>query len=315
VSLHHETISATSLAEARQQMREACPDLRLTAAEPGFAWSQTLLGEPRFTLRRWVFEGEEPVEVVATPGDEIAVVWLNGGDLSWSSGPESGEGPGAVMLVSGRELIARGRHIDVNVLCLDRSAVAKIARSVYNTDLDTVRFVSALPVSEALATHWRAAAETYRDLLADPILWRTAAVRAAAFRHLAVVTLEAFRQGGDSAGRERAAAGLTDGYVRATMYIDENASLPISDADIAEGSDLSPDELQRAFESHSAGTSADRLREARLAAAHADLLRAGVISADALEVIAKRWGFPSVTEFARHYRARYGAPPVPPTTD
>jgi transcriptional regulator GlxA family with amidase domain len=172
-----------------------------------------------------------------------------------------------------------------------------------------VRFLSGQPVSAALGRHWISAAETYRDLLADPVLWRTAAVRTATFRHLAVVTLEAFRQEGDPRARDRAAADLTDGFHRATTFIDDHASLPISATDIAEGAELSATELDRAFESHSASTPAERLREARLAAAHADLVRADATKGDTVERIAQRWGFTYPGDFAKRYRERYGRAP------
>ena len=69
--------------------------------------------------------------------------------------------------------------------------------------------------------------------------------------------------------------------------------------------------LVRAFRAHHplGLTPTEYLRRTRLAAAHADLLRADPTAGDTVREIAARWGFAHPGRFAAAYRAAYGVPP------
>lgn len=309
MTLPHHVTTARSVAEARSRMAEGWKGFALRASDVGFALTQTLMRAPEFSLRRWTFDGRGPIDIQATTGDEITVVWLSGGELQWSAAGWSSSTREPVLLPPSTALTARGTRLDANVLTLDRAQVSRLAADVYNTTAHSVRFVGSRPNSVFLGDHWIATVGTYRELFADTALWNNPDVRATALRHLAILTLETFRQTGDAAARAEGAVALSSGYHRALQFIDDHASLPISGHDIAAGAELTPLELRRAFDSHSTETPLQRLRTARLAAAHADLLLADTTDGDTVAAIARRWGFAYPGDFARRYRRQYGVTP------
>jgi AraC-like DNA-binding protein len=266
-------------------------------------------GNGRFAVRRWVFESGAPIRALARPSNEIAVAWAAAGDLTWRADGETGDGNAPFMFLPGREVELEGTGVDLRIVCLDRAAFEKTARDVYNDSALELRFVSSKAVSPALAEHWAATLEVYEGVLRDPDVLRSAQVRASAFRHLAIVTLEVFRLAGDAGARARAAAGLTTAFDEASEFIDGHASLPITVGDVAQAAQVSELELDRAFDSHSTGSASDRIAESRLEGAHADLVAADPTAGDTVRAIAERWGFAYPDDFAGKYRERFGESP------
>lgn len=95
---------------------------------------------------------------------------------------------------------------------------------------------------------------------------------------------------------------------RATDYIAEHLAEPISTVMIADAARISLRTLQLGFRRHLGTTPTEYLRQARLAAAHADLLR-GDPSETSVGLIARRWGFTHLARFSASYRQEYGRYP------
>jgi transcriptional regulator GlxA family with amidase domain len=73
---------------------------------------------------------------------------------------------------------------------------------------------------------------------------------------------------------------------------------------------MSPRGLQAAFRREKDTTPTAYLREARLEAAHRELLAADPTTGATVEAIAAAWGFTHRGRFAAAYRTRYGQTPA-----
>jgi AraC-like DNA-binding protein len=114
---------------------------------------------------------------------------------------------------------------------------------------------------------------------------------------------------------------MTDDYVpgpgrvaptalrRAVDYIDANAGMPITLADIAGVASASPPALQRAFALAYGIGPMDHLRRVRLERAHLDLQGADPTTGATVSSIAIRWAFLNVSDFSRTYTEAYGQSP------
>lgn len=99
-------------------------------------------------------------------------------------------------------------------------------------------------------------------------------------------------------------------YRRALEYMRAHLTQALTVADIAAQVGCSPRALANAFRAHSGSAILTLLRNMRLDAARADLVRggqAGVVD------IARRLNFSNVGRFSRQYRARFGEAPRRPT--
>lgn len=94
----------------------------------------------------------------------------------------------------------------------------------------------------------------------------------------------------------------------ATDFIEHNAHVDITLADVASVAHVSPRALQLAFRRRLHTTPRGYLLDARLQRAHRDLVTANAATATVAQ-IALRWGFRHPGRFARHYRDKYGLYP------
>jgi AraC-like DNA-binding protein len=95
---------------------------------------------------------------------------------------------------------------------------------------------------------------------------------------------------------------------RAITFVDDNAHLPVSLADIASHVHMTPRGVQYLFRRHLDCTPMQYLRKVRLELAHRDLQRASPDGCAVAEV-ANRWGFAHPSRFAHYYRLTYGTSP------
>jgi AraC-like DNA-binding protein len=95
---------------------------------------------------------------------------------------------------------------------------------------------------------------------------------------------------------------------RAMAFIDDNAHVDISVADVARAVYVTPRALQYMFRRHRDCTPVEYLRGVRLHNAHLDLV-AGNRATTTVGTIARRWGFGHVGRFAVYYRDHYGHSP------
>ncbi len=95
---------------------------------------------------------------------------------------------------------------------------------------------------------------------------------------------------------------------RAVSFIEANADIDITIADIARAAGVTARAVQLAFRRHLDITPAGYLRRVRLDRAHRQL-QAADPDHDSVTAVAYRWGFSSPSRFATYYRQAYGVPP------
>ena len=291
--------------EAERTLRELYGHVELAGDDFGYA--EDMVAEPRFALGSVVFDGT--FQCVAE-SRAITVTCAPAAGYAWESGRESGELSRAPALFQpGTRLTARVDHVHARTLVLDPVELERLARVTYADDRLRLRFDDPHPVSDETARLWLRTYDAAASLSAS---FDSASLRAEALRLLSVATLEAFRLTGDRVRRHETVAALRTAYHRATGFLDDHASLPVTPADAAEAAGVSVRDLERAFAAHGVeGVTPGRyLRRTRLAAAHMDLVDADPTRGPGVTDIALRWGFPHVGRFARHYRDAYGVDPA-----
>jgi AraC-like DNA-binding protein len=95
---------------------------------------------------------------------------------------------------------------------------------------------------------------------------------------------------------------------RAIAFIDDNAHVDISPADIASAANTTPHALLRTFRQHRSCTPMDYVRRVRLHHAHLELV-ASDPEATSVTEIAHKWGFHQMGLFMRRYVQAYGGEP------
>lgn len=195
-------------------------------------------------------------------------------------------------------------------LAITRAAVHERASAVTGVDEFTVRFTGTEPLSARHDAVWRdTMAYACRSLEALHETPDCALARTALTDLVARMILQTFPNTALDAEDRRDAVGVRSlGVRRAVAHIDDHLDQPITIVDIARAARLTPRGLQAAFRRELDTTPMGYLRDARLAAAHAELQRADPGRTTVPEV-ATRWGFPDPAYFARIYRRTYGTAP------
>lgn len=288
-------------AEAHLNARFGSLDLSTGAV----AFGETLRGDAAVTLVRHEFGGRVAVggEVetfsVATP--------LDGAAFAWEVGDERDHGFGQPLLLQpGVSFVTRLEDASLRGATFARDELVRTARALFAVDVIDLRFASSRPRTPALGRIWAGLVDlaTQRDDAAYAL--EHASIRSALTRLL----FEAFPLAVPAIAPRVSPLTRWLGYRRATAFIDDNASLPVSVADIALASGLSARDLDLAFRLHSrdGGSPRDRLRRVRLEAARADL-RTADPAATSIAEIARRWGFVTPRRFVVHYRDAFGVDP------
>jgi transcriptional regulator GlxA family with amidase domain len=134
-------------------------------------------------------------------------------------------------------------------------------------------------------------------------------VRASLFHALSMAALQCFPLSADPRERTLSPADQLEKFRRASRFIEDHASLPITVTDIAGAAGATNAQLDAAFRTHSGTTAQGYLQRVRLSAARADLLVSDAVTTD-LADLAARWGFADLDRFARRYRDMYGESPA-----
>jgi AraC-like DNA-binding protein len=268
------------------------------------SFGERAVGDCGFALRRLLWDCRAEVLYGA---DRFFFATSTPG-YSWRVGAATGEfsvEPGVIQ--PGDEMVGHADGTAVEMVAFDAVHLTEAARAIYGDDTLEVRFDGRGPVSPRMRDYWLATLRwsfTQLPLLGEPL------VRAHVHRALVSATLEAFPLAGDP--RERRASALEQSaiYTAATGWMDDHASLPVTAADAARAAGTSAAGLRRAFAAngHLASTPEAYLQQARISAAHADLVAADPTRTTLAE-IALRWGFADLAGFASTYRAAYGADP------
>ena len=220
--------------------------------------------------------------------------------------------PGDIYLTArpGRPYNATIEDAEAELAVIDPALPARLADAEPGTTRQPVRF-GYEPVSPQAAAQWRATYAYVRDtVLANPDAAAYPLIAGSAARLIAATALAVFSSNAltsPTAADRRDASPLT--LRRAVAFIEENAHLDITIADIAAAVRVTSRAVQLAFQRHLDTTPTAYLRRARLARAHADLTQASPGDGLTVTAVAYRWGFPSSSRFATYYRQAYGVNP------
>ncbi|MBV8931262.1 MAG: helix-turn-helix transcriptional regulator [Kutzneria sp.] len=173
------------------------------------------------------------------------------------------------------------------------------------------RFTGHDPVSPAAARHLVSTISFAANSVFDnPEAAHSPLLVGATSRMLAATILTTFPN--DAVGVTHVADRIDahpDTLRRAISYIETDAHLDISVADIARAAYVTTRAVQLAFRRHLGTTPMAYLRRVRLDCAHRALMAADPTSGATVTGIAARWGFANPGRFATHYRAAYGVSP------
>lgn len=247
------------------------------------------------------------------PLGSILIGWVHAGTATFESrSAERRYGPGDVHLCAQpddpyRVVLDR---LTANVALFDPLILATVAERGPDGSDEPVRLTDYRPHSRQAGRAW---ARTYDYLStltrpgAGPV---SPLVIEAATRLLAASSLAAFP---NNVLHEPTRTDRHDAHPqtlrRAIGFIEANAGLPLTIADIAREANVSIRAVQLVFRRHLATTPMRFLRQVRLGQARKDLQAAAPGDGVTVTQTAMRWGYPSSSRFAADYRATFGEPP------
>jgi AraC-like DNA-binding protein len=252
-------------------------------------------------------------DVHADTLDLLLVVHIHSGRAGYGAdGFERRYGTGDVYVPAqpGGPYTARCAGYDVAIAIIDPAMLGQVASTAPGRSPEPVRLAGYQPVTAAAAGYWNATYAYVRNqVLGIPRAAAQPLLAAAAEQLLLAAVLAAFPNNAltDPTIEDRHDAHPAT-LRRATAFIEENAHLGITIADIAAAASVTIRAVQLAFRRHLDTTPLAYLRQVRLDAAHHELLTAdpGQVTVTA---VAYRWGFASTSRFAAQYRAAYGVTP------
>jgi AraC-like DNA-binding protein len=190
-------------------------------------------------------------------------------------------------------------------------AVAEVARNRPDDDLGPLRFPSLRPAGAVAARQWRQTVEYLtQNLRVNPDAMSQPLLNGATTRLLAATLHTTFPNTWLTEPHYLDRVDATPTTVsRAIAFIDANADLDISAADIARAAHVTVRAVQLAFRRHLNSTPMAYLRQVRLERAHEQLRAATPADGTTVTDIAARWGYANPSRFTAHYRRVYGQPP------
>jgi AraC-like DNA-binding protein len=255
------------------------------------------------------------LEADAAPADELVFGRVHAGRVGFRTGDqERWHGPGQHYLAAApgtprTSMVQGGDH---EQFILDPELLTTVANTAPNREPNgRIRFLAFEPLPGKPAMAWASTCdyissvtgENPGGLLDQPLLaGRTA-------RLLAAAALTAFP---NTALLDPTISDRRDAHPatlrRAIAFIDENAHLDISPADIAAAASVTIRALQLTFRRHLDTTPGAYVRRVRLEHIHRDLLTADPATTT-VAAVALRWGLRNHSRFTADYRASYGTAP------
>jgi AraC-like DNA-binding protein len=246
--------------------------------------------------------------------DQVTLVWWLRGrlDIDFHRTDELTCGPGdCLVMVPGVEFSCEFDELDMVTVRLPLAVVDQAAHELTGSEPAGLRFMSARPLTAALAQLWRSTAVLVREQLSVPHgLAVHPLVHSQLIDVVASAALTVFPNTAMTRGYVPGPGDARPGVVRrAVAYIDAHASLPITVSDIAQACGSDARALSAAFRKHLDTTPTAYLRRARLDGAHRDLRAGAPDVGPTVDEVAARWGFARPDRFARAYLTEYGCTP------
>lgn len=192
-------------------------------------------------------------------------------------------------------------------ISIDRSLLSEVAATASGGE--PVRLISSAPVSADASQHIVDVIDHVRHTVMNSPSAQAPFLAGTVARYLAATMLTAFP---NTAAIE---PNITDRrdctpvlLRRAIAFIDENAHIDISSADIATATGVTPQALLNMFRLHRDCTSMEYVRKVRLHHAHLELVASDPETTRVTD-IARRWGFHDIGIFMRRYVQAYGGEP------
>lgn len=300
--------STSGVEEARHSMStlyRAEMDLSVRGAAP-FRYDMSALTAEGLTLSRIVLAGSGSVGAAAF--EDFVLVQIPRGQQQWAVGQEKGLGCVPFLILPQRQLHVRFADIEMLSVSLRRDVTLAAMRALTGSDrLDPNReSVNELRRDpRSLISTMRYVDHTFRSdpsALSEPLL-RAELVRLLVATLISTLSLVDPPEPG-ALGQAVGPSALR----RAMTFMDDNADQPVTISDVAAAAHMSVRALQVAFKTGVGRSPTRYLRDVRLNAAHADLLRHAA-SERTVEQVARRWGFAHTARFAALYRSTYGEYP------
>lgn len=299
--LRFSTRDASRVEETWKQFAPSASLQRVAPERFRFDWFSA--ETPGFSVVRYDLRAQ--VHSTVEPEDQLLACRVDGPDA------EVGASRGALdatrpFLTDGTRVEARWESATVSALIFDRRSAEELARRMCGDDSLRLRVLSNEPDRGSAGPHWAATFDFMTTTLSecgdDELV--AAGLRRQALWTVLTTFPTTFRTALERDPQTRAAPSTVR---RALDFIDENAHLPITVDDVAAAAHISTRGLQYAFRRALDSTPAERLRSARLAGAHSELLEG---TPDTIAAVARRWGFAHPSRFSAAYRDVYGTLPA-----
>ena len=217
-------------------------------------------------------------------------------------------GPGEMFTLAppDRHYAGRVNHARYTVTMIDAAILNDVASTARG---QAIELLDHRPTDDAAARRLRAAIDHLdHAVLSDPVAAASSLLRGAAARYVAAQVLAAFPSTAllddrTTDSRDAHPAALR----RAVAFIEDNADLDITPAQVAGWAHVSVRSLQLAFRRHLDTTPMAYLRDVRMSRVRRELVE-GDGSVGVAE-IATRWGFLHQGHFGQAYRRAYGETP------
>lgn len=297
--------------EVREFLHRVRGGRMLLTGTPDSDWRVTLaqVDAPRFSSSDLQLPADLAFRVHGR--DEVVINTIMDGTIGIDHGKSAHRyRPGDVYVASHPRIdfTCRTHNVRNHAISLPVSLLTEAASITPDHEDETWEFLP-FPAATAGVRQWRDTTRFVDGLLANPAAVDAPLVLGSAARLLAAIALTIFP---NTAVTEQAASGRPDAHPatlrRAISFIESNADIDITIADIARAVGVTTRAVQLAFRRHLDTTPAGYLRRVRLDQAHRQL-QAADPDRESVTAVAYQWGFSSPSRFAAYYRRAYGVQP------
>lgn len=308
-------VDTTDLGEAEEVLSANYSSMRFGAASDRPTYTRAVrstLGSMAFDELRYTYAFQYEGE----PMDGIVLCRVKSGALVHQQ-PGYGASlcqPGTATAVAARQgLPFSGKVLtgEFQTVLIDRPLLDSVAATAPKSGTsESVKLTGVMPVSSAANAHLVSFLDhVTRDVVTNPHAAASPLISGVVARYLAATMLATFPNTAEFEPTIEDRHDTTPVLLRrAIAYIDDNAHIDISTADIARHIYVTPRALQLMFRKHRGCTPSEYLRTVRLHYAHLDLVRGNRLTTTVGQ-IAGRWGFSHLGRFGVYYRQQYGQSP------